>query len=113
MFNGNIPNARTTTFRRSNPHVNRQVFQTNPPRNVPTLLDVKDALDATRSMHLRDRREYFYGIGIDYSRACEYFDVVCMLERCHNKTRILEELRERLRVLQAAISLLFTLLKQP
>lgn len=61
------------------------VFQINPPRNTITLLDVRDALDATRYMfYKKDRIDYFASVGMDYDRTNKYWHVVEMLEACYN-----------------------------
>lgn len=94
----------------------RQVFQTYPPRNAPSLLDVRDALEATSSLRITDRHEYFQSVGIDYGRVCEYHDEVCKLERCYLMTQttsmiqmtpIIQECREHIRFAQVAIAFMW------
>ncbi len=63
---------------------NRQIFQTYPPRIAPSLLDVRDALEASKSLDGRDRIDYCRSIGIDYDRVCTYYDIVITLERCYD-----------------------------
>lgn len=51
----------------------RTVFQINPPWKEVTLDDIADAFHATHKLHPRDRKQYFYSIGIDYDNVMEYF----------------------------------------
>jgi hypothetical protein len=96
----------------------RQVFQTVPPRTAPTLADVRDAIEATSTLRRSERNEYFYSLGIDYDRVCQYHDTVCALERClqtqqDNHETILVELREHFRAFAAAFSLLWHIATKP
>jgi hypothetical protein len=58
------------------------IFQTRPPLyNNPVIntLDIADALEATNSMSIMNKREYFYARGIDYDRVIRYFAIVTRL----------------------------------
>ena len=55
---------------------NRQVFQSNPPRNTVTLLDIQDAIDATHRLDVNNRSQYFYSVGIDIDRVKNYLETV-------------------------------------
>ena len=55
---------------------NRQVFQCHPPRNVVSLLDIQDAIDATYRLDFNNKSQYFYSVGIDIDRVCYYLETV-------------------------------------
>ena len=59
----------------------RQLFQAHPPRNVPTLHDIQDALYATERLPYNHKKEYFYAQGIDYDRVVTYHQLVVELNK--------------------------------
>jgi len=68
-----------------NRHIIRQqatVFQVKPPICKVTYRDVSDALEVSRKMSIRDKRDYFYSNGIDYDNVVKYWDHVNYMERC-------------------------------
>lgn len=63
-------------------HQKATVFQVKPPICKVTYRDISDALEVSRKMSTRDKRDYFYSNGIDYDNVEKYWDHVNYIERC-------------------------------
>jgi hypothetical protein len=72
----------------------RPVFQAN---NIPSIRtktfthfpDVKEALIASQKIKLlKDKREYFVSVGLDYDRTVQYYDLVNELNELFDKTKV-------------------------
>jgi O-methyltransferase involved in polyketide biosynthesis len=83
MFNGVPQRAKmragiTTNAVRK--QMDRMVFQINSPTTAYiSVTDVADALQACQTMSERNRRDYMYGLGIDYDRVMKYYMMVLKL----------------------------------
>ena len=72
------------------------------PNRVVTLCEVNEAVDASRTLLLPERIDYFASIGIDYDNVELYGEVVRRLERSRDR-RDLNGLCEKLRRVHVAI----------
>jgi hypothetical protein len=57
-----------------------QVFQVTPPITRISYNDINDAIDASKKLSEKDKKEYFYSIGINYDNVKKYYNYILTLE---------------------------------